>query len=161
VIDDLAYAVRDQINAETFSLPFVAEFTDTPKRDPDQLTNLKVLVAPLHIVMAPVRKGVAATMRFRAIEQYSYLLAVVVAQKGPPNVSSGVDPILAFSAARRALMQEMGAFFNSRLNRSPANYSNARLTIAEFSTLYDVVELRDKRTFIGGLTLTFEEHKRP
>lgn len=166
MIDELAAAVVTQINAAAATwapLTFTAVFDDAPKFTTAELANLTVVVVPNHVTIAPLRlkgSGQPVLTRMRNVAHYGPAVCVFIAQKGPASVASGVDPLIAWSAARRLLAEKMGRFFDHRDNRIPANYTAARLQTVEFAPLYDLEELSNNRSFLSMLRLTYSEHVR-
>lgn len=169
-IDQLATLVAAQLTtaaaASTFSQTFTCEFNDSPIFDQDELTDMKVTVMPVRFVPAPSKTmpGQPRAHRFRGINEYQYVISIAFMQEGPPNPSASlVDPIRAFSAGMRLLVQEVIHWLNQDENRrpqvDPAGTSLWLKTI-EVPELYDVARLKADRTFKSYFNLTYEEFVR-
>lgn len=163
-LDAIAAAVVTQLNnsaAEWSPLSFTARFDDAPNFTTDDLEDLTVVVVPNNVVIAPFRKampGQPTGTRLRGVEHYDNVICVFVAQKGPA-AETGTDPLIAWSAARRLLVQKMGRWFNHRANRNPTG--SVKLHGApEHAPLYDMQELTNNRNWLSMIRLTYSNYER-
>ena len=167
-IDDLGTLVAAQLTAAAITVPFSQPFTclmdDTPLFTADELTNLKVTILPFRFQPAPGKPmpGQQKPHRFRNINEYQYVLSLGIQQKGPNLPISPPDPIRAFSAGLRLLIQELLHWLNKEGRRpilDPAGTSLWLKTI-DVPELYNVALLRNTRTFSSYCWLTYEEFVR-
>lgn len=165
MIDDLAQALILQLRNQSWSINFEPTFHDAPQYTREDLETLRVTVLPYMVQPAPMHKlGQKPTKSMRGIEEYLYTLDIAFQQVGPPRPQTGTDPIIAFSAARRTLVQEVMRWLNQPENKQPATYQQANrsawIRTIEPMPLYDVTRLREERLFIGILRVTYEEYVR-
>ena len=136
VITDIAEAVKDELNGETFSQEFTAERHYQPLFElPDMKT--------LHVTVVP--KGVEVTPAGRSNNHYDYQVDVAVQKKFGKGDAAELDPLV-------GLVEEIADFF--RLRRLTA-YPTAVWRRTEHPTVYAPEHMDELRQFTSVLTLTF------
>ena len=162
MIDELAAVVVAQLNGQVWTPDFTATFHDSPVFTVDELATLRVTALPFSVQPAPIHKlGQKPTRGMRGVEEYLNVIDIAFQQKGPAAPTSGLDPIIAFSAELRLLIQTVAHWLNQSENRMPAGYQTANrsawVRTIEMQPLYDANLLRTERLFIGVLRVTYEE----
>jgi len=132
----LADAVVSELNAEAWSLPFVARRLYRPRFEPADLRTLQVSVVPRSLVIE------AAS---RADDSREYRLDVAVQQKLDSESADQIDPLL-------GLVDEIARHF--RLRR-PAAMPSAVCVKVENDPVYAVEHLDELRCFTSIITLSF------
>jgi hypothetical protein len=132
----VAEAVKDALNAGTFSQPVTAERKYLPLFTLPDMKDLHVTVVP---------KGVTVSSLGRNRNQYDYQVDVAVQKKLADEGPSDVDPLM-------SLVEEVADFF--RLKRL-AGYPNAVWARTENAPVYDPEHLKELRQFTSLLTFTF------
>jgi hypothetical protein len=132
----LADAVVSELNAEGWSLPFVARRLYRPRFEPADLRTLQVSVVPRSLVIE------AAS---RADDSREYRLDVAVQQKLDSESADQIDPLL-------GLVDEIARHF--RLRR-PAAMPSAVCVKVENDPVYAVEHLDELRCFTSIITLSF------
>jgi len=132
----LADAVVSELNAEAWSLPFVARRLYRPRFEAADLKTLQVSVVPRSLVIE------AAS---RALDSRKYRLDVAVQQKLDAESAEEIDPLL-------GLVEEIARHF--RLRR-PSAMPSAVCVKVENDPVYAVEHLDELRCFTSILTLSF------
>lgn len=174
-IDALATLIAGQLTAASstvpFSQPYTCEFNDTPIFEHSDLhladgtRPLKVVIFPARFLTAPGKSlpGQRKAQRFRGINEYQYVLSLWFEQEGPDPPTSGVDPLKAFAAGLRLLVQETLHWLNDEKNSQPwppTPGTGLWLKTIENVELYDVAALKLERRFESHTLLTYEEFVR-
>lgn len=170
-IDTLAAAVVAQLNAASTAnvfapSTFTCEFNDTPLFDIEDLVDLKVTILPFRFAPSPSKSmpGQRQPRQFRGMSEYQYVLSLGFQQLGPDGPpATGVDPIRAFSATMRKLVQNVIKFLSNEDNKRPITQAAGQglwLKTLEVPELYDVMALKNERIFKSFSVLTYEEYVR-
>ena len=131
---EIAEAVKDEINAETFSVAITATRAFLPKYDLKDMSTLHVTVVP---------KALEVTTATRATATNNIDVDVVVQQIVDPDSISAVDALM-------AIVQEIADFFRLRkLTEYSASWVGTQ------QVLYSVEHMNEKRLFTNVLTFTF------
>ena len=148
LIDDIADAVVTQLNAETWTpTEFDAFVTDVALWELPALAALQVSVMPTNPEFE---------IKLRGFEEASYVLELGWQQLGPDHTADGVDPIIAWSRAKREEFQTVAKWLRQKDNRRPiAERPNLILRRAAFRPLYDANILKKQRRYIGICELTY------
>lgn len=144
-IDDLMTAVQTQINGHTFSPAFVVDLEDVPVNTPGDIKDLTVTMIPQESAEE------AAT---RAHDKFTYVIEIGFERKADAN------SILEMSKQIRTLQASVLSWLSKRENRRPPTYTNCMLKKLQHF-IFDAETLRDRRTHIGAIRLTYEEIARP
>lgn len=136
VITDIAEAVKDALNGETFSQAFTAE------RHYQPLFELKDMKT-LHVTVVP--KGVTVVSGARGKNQHDYEIDVAVQKKLDAGDNTETDPLM-------TLVDEIADFF--RFKRLEG-YPLAAWIKTENAPVYAREHLEQMRQFTSVLTLTF------
>ncbi len=136
IIADIAEAVKETLNAATFSQTVDAKRHYLPLFDLQDMQNLHVTVVP---------KGVAIQPGGRAHNQHDYEIDVAVQKKLSTGDNEEIDPLL-------TLVDEIADHF--RLKRLDS-FPNAMWVKTENSPVYAVEHLDQLAQFTSVLTLTF------
>lgn len=136
-IVELSDAVVSELNAEGWSLEFVARRLYRPRFEPADLKTLQVSVVPRALVIE------AAS---RADDSREYKVDLAVQQKLDAETADQIDPLL-------ELVDEIARHF--RLRR-PAAMPSALCVKVENEPVYAVEHLDELRCFTSILTLTFQ-----
>lgn len=150
-IDDLMTAVQTQINGHTFSPAFAVDLEDVPVNTPGDIKDLTVTMIPQESAEE------AAT---RAHDKFTYVIEIGFERKAGPKPQVGADPILEMSKQIRTLQASVLSWLSKRANRRPPTYTNCMLKKLQHF-IFDAETLRDRRTHIGAIRLTYEEIARP
>jgi len=132
----LADAVVSELNAEAWSLPFVARRLYRPRFEPTDLKMLQVSVVPRALVIE------AAS---RADDSRQCQIDLAVQQRLDAETAEEIDPLL-------GLVDEIARHF--RLRR-PAAMPSAVCVKVENEPVYAVEHLDELRCFTSLLTLSF------
>jgi hypothetical protein len=132
----VAEAVKEALNAASFSQPLTAERKYLPLFD---LTDMK----DLHVTVVP--RGVTVSSLGRNRNQYDYQVDVAVQKKLADEGPADVDPLM-------SLVEEIADHF--KLKRL-AGYPEAVWTRTENTPVYDPEHMNEMRQFTSVVTLTF------
>ena len=151
MIDALCTAVRDQLNAETFSPVFMVVIDDAPEFDIEDLNTLKVTMMPFGADFDPVT---------RSHDRQRFVIDIAFQRHAPARPASGADPIVAMSLEIRNLQQTVANWLSVRTRRIPPTYQTAKLMKIDQMPLYDAGLLRKERVYVGVMRLTYEAIER-
>jgi len=136
-IVQVAEAVKESLNAASFSQPVNAERKYLPLFDLKDMKDLHVTVVP---------RGVAVSTLGRNRNQYDYQVDVAVQKKLADEGPLEVDPLM-------SLVEEIADHF--RLKRL-AGYPEACWTRTRNEPVYDPEHMNELRQFTSVLTFTFK-----
>ena len=136
IISDIAEAVKESLNAATFSQPVNAQRHYLPLFDLQDMHNLHVTVVPKGLIIQPGG---------RAHNQHDYQIDVAVQKKLTTGDNQEIDPLL-------SLVDEIADHFRfKRLDSFP----NAMWIKTENVPVYAVEHLDQLAQFTSVLTFTF------
>lgn len=150
-IDDLMIAVQAQINGHTFSPAFFVDREDVPVTTPGEIKDLRVTMIP---------QETAEEAETRSHDRFIYAIEICFERKAGIKPQVGDDPIVQMSMQIRRLQESVLRWLSQRDNRRPPTYKNCMLKKLQHF-IFDADTLRDKRTHIGAIRLTYEEIARP
>jgi len=136
VITDIAEAVKEDLNAGSFSQPFTAERHYQPLFELKDMKTLKVSVVPNGITVNPLGRGQ---------NQYDVKIDVAVMKKFSKDDAAELDPLM-------LLVEEIADHF--RLKRL-AGYAGAMWIRTENVPVYAQEHMEQLRQFTSVLTFTF------
>lgn len=140
LVSDIAEAVKNELNAQAFSLPFTAERHYLPLFELPEMKDLHVTVVPNGIT-------VAALGRDRA--QYDCKVDVAVQKKLEGVENAEIDALM-------ALVEEIAERFN---RKRLLGMSEAAWVRTENVPIYSHEHLSELRQFTSVITLTFRVAK--
>ncbi len=152
MIDDLCIAVRDQLNAATFTPPFTVTINDSPEFDIEDLASLKVTMLPF---------GVMREAETRGHDSEQFVIQIAFQKHAPARPEGGTDSVVTMSKELRNLQQTVANWLSVRSRRIPPTYTTARLRKIEQVPLYDSTALRQERRYVGVMQLTYDAIVRP
>lgn len=129
----VAEAVTNALNEQTFSMPFTAERAALPTFTLEEMQTLHVTVVP---------REVASSILDRARDEDEVKVDVAVQKKVASAAVEEVDPLL-------ALVQEIADFLNRR------DMGDATWRKTENKPVYAPEHLREKQQFTSVLTVTY------
>jgi len=135
-IIDIAEAVKDGLNAGSFSQPFTAERHYQPLFELKDMKTLKVSVVPNGITVNPLGRGQ---------NQYDVKIDVALMKKFDKDDAAELDPLM-------LLVEEIADHF--RLKRL-AGYQGAMWIRTENVPVYAQEHMEQLRQFTSVLTFTF------
>lgn len=135
VITDVAEAVKDELNAAEFSLPFEAERMYQPLFELPEMKTLHVTVVP---------HGVEMQASGRSMVQHDYGIDVAVQKKFEKDEPAELDPLM-------SLVEEIIEFFRLRRLQD----QNAVCVRAANEPVYSQEHMEQFRQFTSVVTLTF------
>ena len=133
---EIADAVKDDLNAGSFSLPFAAERLYLPLFELPEMQVLHVSIVP---------KGITQTAANRTQIQHDCQVDVAVQQKVAGEAPAEVDPLT-------DLVEELIEHF--RFHRLPA-FPTAAWLRTENAPIYDPEHMHRLRQFTSVITLTY------
>ena len=140
VITDVAEAVKDELNAGEFSLPFEAERMYQPLFELPEMKTLHVTVVP---------HGIEMQASGRSMVQHDYGIDVAVQKKFEKDDNSAeLDPLM-------TLVEEIIDFFRLRRLQD----QNAVCVRATNEPVYSQEHMEQFRQFTSVVTLTFRALK--
>jgi len=129
----VAQAVTDALNGQTFSMPFTAHRLALPIFTLEEMQTLHVTVVPREVASSPLD---------RARDEDEVKVDVAVQKKVAAAAVEEVDPLL-------ALIQEIADFLNRRA------MGDAVWKKTENKPVYAPEHLREKQQFTSVLTVTY------
>ncbi|MGE4157614.1 MAG: hypothetical protein AB7F75_00790 [Planctomycetota bacterium] len=136
VITDIAEAVKEELNAATFSQPFSAERHYQPLFELEEMKDLHVSVVPNSLTIHPLGRGQ---------NQYDVKVDVAIQKKFAKGDNTELDPLM-------TLVEEIADHF--RLKRL-AGYTAAMWVKTENAPVYAQEHMEQLRQFTSVVTLTF------
>jgi len=136
VITDIAEAVKDELNAGSFSETFTAERHYQPLFDMKEMKNLHVTVVPNDVTVHPASRGA---------NQHDYRVDIAVQKRFKKDQPAELDPLM-------TLVEEIADSF--RLKRL-ASFSTAMWMKTDYTAIYAPEHMEELRQFTSILTLTF------
>jgi len=135
IVVDIAEAIKDELNATTFSLPFTAERSYVPQFE---LKELKTL----HVTVVPRTEEDEIEARNRQREQYE--IDIAVQQRLTAETNAVLDP-------KMELVQEIKDHFRNRsLVSDTAHWIRSRI-----EPIYAPDHIDQLRQFTSVITLTY------
>ena len=136
VIADVAEAVKEELNATTFSQAFTAERHYQPLFELEEMKDLHVSVVPNSLTIHPLGRGQ---------NQYDVKVDVAIQKKFAKGDNAELDPLM-------TLVEEIADHF--RLKRL-AGYAGAMWVKTENMPVYAQEHMEQLRQFTSVVTLTF------
>ena len=134
MIADIAQAVTDALNAESFSMVFTAERKAAPMVKLSEMDSLHVTVVPREVESAALD---------RTRDSHEVKIDVAIQKRVASLENDAIDPLM-------ALVREIADFLNRR------NLSNGLWKKTENKPVYSPEHLREMRQFTSVLTLTYQ-----
>jgi len=138
----IAEAVKDDLNAETFSQAFTSVRKYLPVYDLKEMKTLHVTVVP---------KALAKIVAGRKEITEGYTVDVAVQKKVKVDDAAAVDPLM-------LLVEEIADFC---MFHHPAGYPSAVCIKAENEPAWSYEHMKEFRQFTSVLTLTFKLIRKP
>lgn len=136
LVTDVAEAVKESLNAATFSQPFTAERHYQPLFDLSEMKDLHVTVVPNAVSVHPLGRGQ---------NRYDVKVDVAVQKKFAKGDNAELDPLI-------ALVEEIADHF--RLKRLEG-FAAAMWVKTENAPVYAQEHMEQLRQFTSVVTLTF------
>ena len=134
MIADIAQAVTDALNAESFSMVFTAERKAAPMVKLSEMDSLHVMVVPREVESAALD---------RTRDSHEVKIDVAIQKRVASLENDAIDPLM-------ALVREIADFLNRR------NLSDGLWKKTENKPVYSPEHLREMRQFTSVLTLTYQ-----
>ena len=134
MIADIAQAVTDALNAESFSMVFTAERKAAPMVKLSEMDSLHVTVVPREVESAALD---------RTRDSHEVKIDVAIQKRVASLENDAIDPLM-------ALVREIADFLNRR------NLSDGLWKKTENKPVYSPEHLREMRQFTSVLTLTYQ-----
>jgi len=137
VVTDIAEAIKDGLDGETFSLPFTPTREFSPSFDLEELATLRVAVVP---------RGLEDALAGRGLAQQDVRVDIGVMKKLDDVGPTDVDPLV-------SLVEEIVEYLRKR--DFNADETTACWLRTEVPTLYSHEHLNENRQFTSVVTATY------